>query len=63
MLLIFLTEYEDDGTTFSGPCIISESWKNQAEKEATRFNLKIVGTLVDAFPSSMIEEEEKRVLH
>ena len=36
---------------------------NQAEKEATRFNLKIVGTLVDAFPSSMIEEEEKRVLH
>ena len=62
MLLIFLTEYEDDGTTFSGPCIISESW-NQAEKEATRFNLKIVGTLVDAFPSSMIEKEEKRVLH
>ena len=62
MLLIFLTEYEDDGTTFSGPCIISESW-NQAVKEATRFNLKIVGTLVDAFPSSMIEEEEKRVLH
>ena len=62
MMLIFLTEYEDNGTTFSGPCIISESW-NQAEKEATRFNLKIVGTLVDAFPSSMIEEEEKRVLH
>jgi len=62
MLLIFLTEYEDNGTTFSGPCIISESW-NQAEKEATRFNLKIVGTLVDAFPSSMIEKEEKRVLH
>ena len=62
MLLIFLTEYEDDGTTFSGPCIISQSW-NQAEIEATRFNLKIVGTLVDAFPSSMIEEEEKRVLH
>ena len=62
MLLIFLTEYEDEGTTFCGPCIISESW-NHAEKEATRFNLKIVGTLVDAFLSSMIEKEEKRVLH
>jgi len=62
MLLIFLTEYEDEGTTFCGPCIISENW-SQAEKEATRFNLKIVGTLVDAFPSSIIEKEEKRVLH
>jgi|TARA_R110002020_G_scaffold142895_3_gene315096 hypothetical protein len=62
MLLIFLTEYENEGKTFCGPCIISKSWDN-AEKEATRFNLKIVGTLVDEFPSSIIEVEEKRVLH
>jgi hypothetical protein len=32
-------------------------------KRSYTFNLKIVGTLVDAFPSSMIEKEEKRVLH
>tara|TARA_R110000796_G_scaffold55770_4_gene129579 strand:- start:1554 stop:1742 length:189 start_codon:yes stop_codon:yes gene_type:complete len=62
MLLIFLTEYENEGKTFCGPCIISRSWDN-AEKEAARFNLKILGTLVDEFPSSMIETEEKRVLH
>ena len=62
MMLIFLTEYEEDGKVYCGPYIISRTWE-QAEEQAKRCNIKIDGTLVDAFVAPPVYEEKERVLH
>jgi|TARA_R110000803_G_scaffold120723_1_gene188763 hypothetical protein len=60
-MLIFLTEYEEDGKSFGGPLIIAPNWK-EAEEQALRCNITIVGSLDESTPYPAIAIE-KRVIH
>jgi len=61
MMLIFLTEYEEEGNCLGGPLIVAPNWE-EAEKQASHCNITIIGSLSESLVGPVIEKKE-RVLH
>tara|TARA_B100001057_G_scaffold454663_1_gene500616 strand:+ start:533 stop:712 length:180 start_codon:yes stop_codon:yes gene_type:complete len=59
-MVIFITQYEEDGKVFAGPYIVAENIAD-ANKQAERFQVELVGELINMIPLEYFEED--RMVH
>ena len=59
-MVIFITQYEEDGKIMAGPYIVAEDYAD-ANKQAERFKVELVGELINMIPLEYFEED--RLVH
>ena len=55
-MVIFITQYEEDGKIMAGPYIVAEDYAD-ANKQAERYRVELVGELINMIPLDFYEAD------